>query len=174
MRDEDRAARPGRPALAYSSSQLAFMTSRTQFRLSPALMVAPIWYQPSGVADRYRLTPASARLTGAVSGRMTWAPVPTVSWTSPGPIPLPRAAAAVSPAPAATGMPAGSPSSLPAWSVSWPASAPADGSSGRQQAGLQAERADHLKVPAVAHHVVEQGGGRVTRLGVHLAGQPGP
>ena len=51
MRDEDRAL-AGRPALAYSSSQLAFMTSRTQFRLSPALMVAPIWYQPSGVADR--------------------------------------------------------------------------------------------------------------------------
>src|ERR1700729_2964841 len=69
----------GRSALAYSSAQVAFMISRTQLRLSPALTVAPIWYQPSGVADRYRLTPASARLTGAVSGRMTCAPVPTVS-----------------------------------------------------------------------------------------------
>ena len=36
---------------------------RTQLRLSPALRVAPMWYQPSGFADRSRLTPASARLT---------------------------------------------------------------------------------------------------------------
>ena len=106
------------------------MISRTQLRLSPALMVAPIWYQPSGVADRYRLTPASARLTGVTSGRMTCAPVPTVSWMSPGPIPLPRAAAAVSPAPAATGMPAGSPSSVAASATRWPAGVPAEGSSG--------------------------------------------
>src|SRR5262249_37091900 len=53
--------RPAWSALAYSSAQLAFMTSRTQFRLSPALRVAPIWYQPAGVADRYRLTPAPGR-----------------------------------------------------------------------------------------------------------------
>ena len=32
------------------------------------------------------------------------------------------------------------------------------GQQGRQQAGLQAESADHLKVPAVIHHVVEQRG----------------
>jgi len=44
------------------------MTSRTQLRLSPALMMAPMWYQPYGVADRYRLTPASARLTAAANG----------------------------------------------------------------------------------------------------------
>src|ERR1700749_3468855 len=61
----------GRPALAYSSSQLAFITSRTQLRLSPALRVAPMWYQLWEEADRYRWTPASARLTGAVSGRRT-------------------------------------------------------------------------------------------------------
>ena len=42
----------GCSALAYSSSQVAFMISRTQLRLSPALRVAPMWYQPSGVADR--------------------------------------------------------------------------------------------------------------------------
>ena len=91
------------------------MVSRTQLRLSPALTVAPIWYQPSGVAERYRLIPAAARLTGAVSGRMTCAPVPTVNWISPLlTIPLPRAAAAVSAAPAATGMPAGIPRSVAA------------------------------------------------------------
>ena len=89
------------------------MVSRTQLRLSPALMVAPIWYQPSGVADRYRLTPASARLTGTASGRMTCAPVPTVSWMSPGPIPLPRAAAAVSPARPRPGCPRATPGRLP-------------------------------------------------------------
>src|SRR5689334_11525350 len=118
-------------ALAYSSSHDAFSTSRTQFRLSPALSVAPIWYQPDGEASRNRWTPASARLTGAASGLMTCAPVPTVSWMSDAPkIPLPRTAAAVSPAPAATGRPAGSPSSSAAEAVSRPATAADEGSSG--------------------------------------------
>src|SRR5690349_25151883 len=41
-------------APAYSSSHDAFSTSRTQLRLSPALSVAPIWYQPDGEASRNR------------------------------------------------------------------------------------------------------------------------
>src|SRR5689334_23077588 len=69
----------GSDALAYSSSHDAFSTSRTQFRLRPALSVAPIWYQPDGEASRNRWTPASARLTGAATGLMTCAPVPTVN-----------------------------------------------------------------------------------------------
>src|SRR6266704_2676929 len=121
------------------------MTSRTQLRLSPALRVAPIWYQPSGVADRYRLTPASTRLAGAASGRRTCAPVPTVSWISPGPMPLPRAAAAVSPAPAATGMPAGSPSSAAAPAVRCPAGAPVGPQQGRPEC-LAVGRGQHQAV----------------------------
>ena len=105
---------------------------------------------------------------------MTCAPVPTVSWMSPGPIPLPRAAAAVSPAPAATGMPAGSPSSAAGLGRQVAGGRSGRGQQGRQQAGVQAQGADHLEVPAVAHHVVEQGGGRVTGLGVDLTGEAGP
>src|SRR5689334_2079223 len=121
----------GSDALAYSSSHDAFSTSRTQFRLRPALSVAPIWYQPDGEASRNRWTPASARLTGAATGLMTCAPVPTVNWMSgASKTPAPSAPAAVSPAPAATGRPAGSPSSAAAEAVSRPATAAAEGSSG--------------------------------------------
>ena len=69
---------------------------------------------------------------------MTCAPVPTVSWTSPGPMPLPRAAAAVSAAPAATGRPAGSPRSARRLGYQVPGRRSGRGQQGRQQAGVQA------------------------------------
>ena len=105
---------------------------------------------------------------------MTCAPVPTVSWMSPGSaIPLPRAAAAVSPLGRdreARGQP-----ELGRGRGGEMAGGRARGrQQGRQQAGVQAQRRHDLKVPAITHQVVQQGGGGITGLGPELTGQPGP
>ena len=44
----------------------------------------------------------------------------------------------------------------------------------RQHPGVQAQGGHHLKIPAVAHEIVEQRGGGITGLGAELAGEAGP
>ena len=68
-------------------------------------------------------------------GTSTCALVPMASWAADSSRPLPRAAARLSPAPVATGMPAGSPSSCAAVARRRPASAPEGSTGGRSARG---------------------------------------
>src|SRR4029453_480617 len=163
-------------------------------------------YQPCGVASRQRwVTGVSASAVGcdpasSVPGpatmRTIWTPVPMVSWVRPGTrSPVPRAAAAVSAAPAATGSPVGSPRSAaagggggagrdrqPGGQSEVSRGRRGEGAGGdagveqdrRQQAAADLEGVDDRGVPVLRRHVVEQGAGRVAGVGGDLSGEPGP
>ena len=112
-------------AAPYTSAQEALRVWRTQSRLVPALTMAAIAYQPWRVALRYRWVVGRSgidRSSSAGTGMMICAPLPMVTCAVFASCrPEPSAAAAVSPAPAATMVPSASPSRFAPSGVSVPA-----------------------------------------------------
>jgi len=145
--------------MAYTSPSWRFRL-RAPVQDETAREVAPICTSQPASTTELQVDPASARLgrRGPSRPEDLRAVCRLVSWTSPRPMPLPRAAAAVPGSGRRSGCPRASPSSAAARRGEVPGRRAGRGPHGRQQPRRPGRATPHVEVPAVARHVVEQAG----------------